>query len=145
MSGTAALIVLRDALGTELFPISSSTGTPPLNTRRMAQVPEPLDDPPPDELEELAEATVANLNGEIGLTRVAARRVLGLLDEAESDFERVALLNAITMAAMPRCHECSAVFSRREASASQFRRSTPFKRSTSMKKRRASAMGLPSG
>lgn len=53
-----------------------------------------------DELQELAEATVATLNGEIGLTRVAARRVLALIDEAENAQERVALLNAITMAAM---------------------------------------------
>lgn len=53
-----------------------------------------------DELTELAEATVQTLNGEIGLTRVAARRVLALLDEAEDPQERVALLNAITMAAM---------------------------------------------
>jgi hypothetical protein len=52
------------------------------------------------ELAELAEATTANLNGEIGLTRVAARRVLALLDEALDAEERVALLNAITMAAM---------------------------------------------
>jgi hypothetical protein len=53
-----------------------------------------------DELAELAQATAANLNGEIGLTRVAARRVLALLDEAESAVEKVALLNAISMAAM---------------------------------------------
>jgi hypothetical protein len=53
-----------------------------------------------DELQELADATAVNLNGEIGLTRVAARRVLALLDEAEDADQRVALLNAITMAAM---------------------------------------------
>lgn len=53
-----------------------------------------------DELQELAEATAQNLNGEIGLSRIAARRVLALLDEVESAEEKVALLNAITMAAM---------------------------------------------
>ena len=38
---------------------------------------------------------------------------------------------------MPRCHECSAVFSRRVPSASRLRRSTPFSRSASMKNARA--------
>lgn len=52
-----------------------------------------------DELEGLADATIQNLNGEIGMTRVAARRVLALLDETEDAKERIALLNAITMAA----------------------------------------------
>jgi hypothetical protein len=57
-----------------------------------------------DELAELAQATTASLNGEIGLTRVAARRVLALLDEAERADDpvgsKVALLNAISMAAL---------------------------------------------
>lgn len=53
-----------------------------------------------DELAALAETTAQNLNGEIGLSRVAARRVLALLDDAENAQERVALLNAITTAAM---------------------------------------------
>lgn len=53
-----------------------------------------------DELAQLAEATTQNLNGEIGLSRIAARRVLGLLDEVETPEEKAALLNAITMAAM---------------------------------------------
>jgi hypothetical protein len=53
-----------------------------------------------DELTDLAKVTAQNLNGEIGLTRVAARRVLALIDEAKTTEEKVALLNAITMAAM---------------------------------------------
>lgn len=53
-----------------------------------------------DELAQLADATAQNLNGEIGLSRIAARRVLGLLDEVETPEEKAALLNAITMAAM---------------------------------------------
>lgn len=53
-----------------------------------------------DELQALADATAETLNGEIGLTRIAARRVLGLLDEARTPEEKVALLNAISMAAM---------------------------------------------
>ncbi len=53
-----------------------------------------------DELAALAEATAGTLNGEISLARIAARRVLGLLEEAGTPEEKVALLNAITMAAM---------------------------------------------
>ena len=53
-----------------------------------------------DEKQGLTGALVRNLDGEIGLTRVAARRVLGLLSGSENVRESAALVNAMTMAAM---------------------------------------------
>jgi hypothetical protein len=53
----------------------------------------------PEELQALAEAS-QNLDGEIELTRVATRRILALLDEAQTPEEKLALLNAMTQASM---------------------------------------------
>ena len=46
---------------------------------------------------------------------------------------------SMIIAAIPRCHECSAVFSRRLPSERKFLRSTPFRRSASMKNRSVAA------
>ncbi len=53
-----------------------------------------------EELDSLGPASSESLDGEIGLTRIAARRILQLLAEVESPEDKLDLLKAMTVASV---------------------------------------------